>query len=358
MPFRCSDPSLMRSHRLIHGERRFSCPNEKCDLKFKSLKAMKAHFNTRHQDKRAHQCEWPGCDKSFISPYLLLQHHNTHLNEKPYFCDYPDCNQRFSLRSCLLRHKKECHYQVKPFECSYTDCLMRFARNDDLNKHIQRVHLGIKIRSRREREPDIAPLHPPVLNPIGKVDKSTSTGSKLIRIRRFFDQPSEKRPYQCAFVGCGQVFAQLTSLRRHSKLHENRERFHCHISGCQSNFGRRDDLNKHLKKKHGLSHNDLPNQGTRASRGRKPNQEKNLLNLDNNNRVIHSNPLAQRILVTQRNPVSQGNSVAHRNPMSQSNSVIQTNLVQVIQNTAIQSNSVNNLPHGNMNPHGNYHGNI
>ncbi|CAO3607991.1 unnamed protein product [Cunninghamella echinulata] len=80
--------------------------------------------------KPSHQCDYPGCNKTFTRSYNLKSHMRSHLNEKPYECDL--CTKKFARQHDRDRHKK-IHLGIKPFICMF--CLKTFARQDALSRH-------------------------------------------------------------------------------------------------------------------------------------------------------------------------------------------------------------------------------
>lgn len=92
--------------------------------------------NTKSQQKQPekpntpHQCDYPGCQKTFTRPYNLKSHRRTHNAERPYACDH--CPKRFARQHDRNRHQK-LHLGIKPYTCPF--CNKAFARQDALNRH-------------------------------------------------------------------------------------------------------------------------------------------------------------------------------------------------------------------------------
>jgi len=122
-----TDISLFVNKKAASGE--FTCPQ--CDKKFKTGRYLRKHFNQIHGDikykksvkEKKYLCNWPLCDKSFISASKLEGHLNSHKGliliekiffkftfykgEKPYGCEH--CGKNFSVKYELNRHLQKYH---------------------------------------------------------------------------------------------------------------------------------------------------------------------------------------------------------------------------------------------------------
>ena len=54
--------------------------------------------------RKAHPCDFPGCDKVFTKSSYLTRHMMTHTGERPYKCTWDGCNQKFANTGDLTRH--------------------------------------------------------------------------------------------------------------------------------------------------------------------------------------------------------------------------------------------------------------
>ncbi|KDO19313.1 hypothetical protein SPRG_14705 [Saprolegnia parasitica CBS 223.65] len=112
-------------------DRRFVCPIDGCNKRFKRKFTLQEHEKT-HTGVRPYVCVIDGCGRHFSTSGNLTRHALTHNTEKPFGCGWEECAKRFCTREKLVRHLKT-HVGLRPFECSI--CNKAFTTSGNLARH-------------------------------------------------------------------------------------------------------------------------------------------------------------------------------------------------------------------------------
>lgn len=146
--------TILRSHELTHGEKKYQCDVEGCSSKFALLQGLRVH-QKRHEGIREFVCEWPDCGKAFVTSSNLIEHERVHTNVRPYVCDFEDCEAAFKRKHHLDLHKLM-HLEELPIKCDHENCDAAFRQGAHLKRHIFFYHTEKGVLERKKEEAAVA----------------------------------------------------------------------------------------------------------------------------------------------------------------------------------------------------------
>ena len=130
----------LQFHRKMHKQKKVECSDPECELKFRTIKEMERHYESRHPSsdkKEFYYCTYDRCNKKFLKNFHLQEHVRVkHMKIKAFQCPWPGCPKEFAaerhMKVHLLIHKDE-----KPIKCEHCDyrCRQRSALNWHMRKH-------------------------------------------------------------------------------------------------------------------------------------------------------------------------------------------------------------------------------
>ncbi|XP_068598613.1 zinc finger protein ZXDC [Brachionichthys hirsutus] len=187
----------LKAHVKVHEQDdAFVC--EVCREKFRSATRLANHKRVHCEPQRPHKCDFPGCDKAFITFSALFSHNRSHFRETGHFtCTYPGCEKTYD-KACRLKIHMRSHTGERPFVCDSEACGWSFT-----------------------------------------------SMSKLLRHKRKHD---DDRRFVCTEEGCGKSFTRAEHLKGHSITHLGTKPFQCHADGCSAKFSARSSLYIHSRK--------------------------------------------------------------------------------------------------------------
>nr|XP_056711182.1 zinc finger protein ZXDC [Euleptes europaea] len=236
-PFRCPVPGCawafataykLRRHQHSHDKLRpFACPADGCAKRFTTVYNLRAHGRA-HEQEAALKCE--ACGQRCPSAARLAAHRRrSHLEpHRPYRCEYPGCDRTFITVSALFSHNRVHFREQELFSCSFPGCSKQYDKACRLKIHM-RSHTG-------ER---------PFICDFEGCGWSFTSMSKLLRHKR---KHEDDRRFTCSVEGCGKSFTRAEHLKGHSITHLGTKPFECPVEGCCAKFSARSSLYIHSKK--------------------------------------------------------------------------------------------------------------
>ncbi|XP_028907161.1 zinc finger protein ZXDC isoform X2 [Ornithorhynchus anatinus] len=217
----------LKRHLQSHDKLRpFTCPTGDCGKRFTTVYNLKAHMKG-HEQENTFKCEV--CAERFPSHAKLSTHQRTHFEpERPYKCEFPGCEKTFITVSALFSHNRAHFREQELFSCSFPGCDKQYDKACRLKIHL-RSHTG-------ER---------PFICDFDGCGWSFTSMSKLLRHKR---KHEDDRRFTCTVEGCGKSFTRAEHLKGHSITHLGTKPFECPVEGCCAKFSARSSLYIHSKK--------------------------------------------------------------------------------------------------------------
>lgn len=255
-----SKASYYNHNQLVHGEKRFQCPE--CSYRTTSSSRVNFHRKTVHTSERAHRCSY--CPKSFKRADQKRIHERIHTGDKPYTCSI--CNESFIDWLRRKIHLKKVHgitneqqqleeglayiteenidvkinkgrkvtYDID-LRCPMIYCSFISQNKQAIIQHLQNEH-------RDARDPKTIKVRCAV------EDCSFESTSRIGILHHHKNLHSDERPYACQV--CQKSFKKQYTLTNHYRTHTGEKPYKCRF--CSSQFGQQTTCKQHEIKVHNV----------------------------------------------------------------------------------------------------------
>uniref|UniRef100_A0A8C5TAY5 C2H2-type domain-containing protein n=1 Tax=Malurus cyaneus samueli TaxID=2593467 RepID=A0A8C5TAY5_9PASS len=209
-----------------------------------------AAHSRAHEQEAAHKCE--ACGQRFPSAARLAAHRRrSHLEpERPYRCDFPGCERTFITVSALFSHNRAHFREQEQFSCSFPGCNKQYDKACRLKIHM-RSHTGIHwddLYRGKKHEDDRRFMCP--------VEGCGKSFTRAEHLKGHSITHLGTKPFECPVEGCCAKFSARSSLYIHSKKHlqdVDSLKTRCPVSNCSKLFTSKHSMKAHMVKQHNFS---------------------------------------------------------------------------------------------------------
>lgn len=145
-----SYPSELEAHVAGHrGKRKFPCIYPGCGKSYQTPYHLRLHQCRHTGEKRPHPCTHTGCDRSFNTQSALRKHEGTHeakevkkeKGQEQWKCEVDDCERHYASAAALRAHTKKQHSgEEERFKCPVDGCSKGYYFKCHLERHIKKQH--------------------------------------------------------------------------------------------------------------------------------------------------------------------------------------------------------------------------
>lgn len=95
---------------MLHtGEKIWRCTFGECEFASERKYHVDLHIYENHTHTKPFQCNWIGCEASFLRNDKLQNHLKIHRQEKPYKCIEGGCDKHFVEKGNMMKHFNNVH---------------------------------------------------------------------------------------------------------------------------------------------------------------------------------------------------------------------------------------------------------
>lgn len=135
----------------VDNKRIYKCLAEKCEKSSRFKSDMERHIIV-HSKERPFACNYPSCRKSFKRPDALKSHMQVHNEGFPFACAIPGCSLRFHKKSSLQYHILK--HNEERFFCDFPGCEKSFMTLKHLKQHQNTTTCHQKVDLCPQKDPD------------------------------------------------------------------------------------------------------------------------------------------------------------------------------------------------------------
>uniref|UniRef100_A0A3B3XJ37 Transcription factor IIIA n=1 Tax=Poecilia mexicana TaxID=48701 RepID=A0A3B3XJ37_9TELE len=243
----------------LSSQNTYVCSFSDCSATFRKSWKLEAHL-CKHTGLKPFSCE--SCEKSFCSRYELTRHERVHSGEK---CPMDGCLEAFGKNATMNNHVARVHqHQEDGYKCDYEGCEKDFSKKKQLKAH-KCEHgepLGFFISFYYPCSFDLCPT---LSKTWTEYLKHRAQHRKIVceKCNKLFNNnwflhlhelrahSGEKRYFLCPRDGCDRKFTRRVKLESHVLGdHEGKKPFSCAYAGCGKSFALTESLWRH-----GVVHN-------------------------------------------------------------------------------------------------------
>ncbi|CAH1785531.1 unnamed protein product [Owenia fusiformis] len=228
----------LNAHKKLHERPQCEvCTFEGCGQRFSTKRSLHLHYDKDHQQEKTYKCPVEGCNKTFISKFVMGSHARVHNLNRDLKCKFEGCGKVFD-KLCRLKQHQRMHTGEKPYVCEEPGCDWAFTTTSKLKRHA---------KSHTKERNWICP--------------EEGCGKAFIRsehLKGHMVTHSGERPYMCPIEGCNHRFTAKSSLYVHVKKHNVRAEnlpiiFYCPLEGCTKRYQTKSSLRAHLLRHYSTS---------------------------------------------------------------------------------------------------------